>query len=187
MARKDGIPDRETARRIGKTQQYVSARIGLLRLPPTILQLVTSQLVNPEHGYELSKIEDPRKRALLADLCRKDREHLLTLRQLREMRKLSLEELSRIVAPVPATGVQAAPSTTLPGASIPKPVELRLLPLVKTSRLDLIVLLWYDYAKSRGYEREFGEFVEECVVGFFQQKGLRLGILQRTSPEPCVA
>jgi ParB family chromosome partitioning protein len=90
-----GLTESEIGKGIGKTQQYVSARSGLLRLEPEIQALITSRLVSSEHGYELSKIEDPKKRTILAELSRKDREDSLNLNQVREMAKLTIEELSK--------------------------------------------------------------------------------------------
>ena len=90
-----GLTESEIGKGIGKTQQYVSSRSGLLRLEPEIQALITGRLVSAEHGYELSKIEHAKKRAILAELSRKDREDSLNLNQLREMAKLTIEELSK--------------------------------------------------------------------------------------------
>jgi ParB family chromosome partitioning protein len=90
-----GLTESEIGKGIGKTQQYVSARLGLLRLEPEIQALITSQLVSAEHGYELSKAEDQKKRTILAELSRKDREDSLNLNELREMAKLTIEEPSK--------------------------------------------------------------------------------------------
>jgi len=95
MLREKGLTESEIGKGIGKTQQYVSSRSGLLRLEPEIQALITSRLVSAEHGYELSKIEDPKKRTILAELSRKDREDSLNLNELREMAKLTIEELSK--------------------------------------------------------------------------------------------
>jgi ParB family chromosome partitioning protein len=95
MLKREGHSESKIGKGIGKTQQYVSARSGLLRLEPEIQALITSRLVSAEHGYELSKVEDPKKRAILAELSRKDREDSLNLNQLREMAKLTIEELSK--------------------------------------------------------------------------------------------
>jgi ParB family chromosome partitioning protein len=92
-----GLTESKIAKGIGKTQQYVSSRSGLLRLEPEIQALITSRLVSAEHGYELSKLEDSKKRTILAELSRKDREDSLNLNELREMAKLTIEELSKDV------------------------------------------------------------------------------------------
>jgi ParB family chromosome partitioning protein len=95
LREKKGLTESEIGKGIGKTQQYVSARSGLLRLEPEIHALITSRLVSAEHGYELSKIEDPKKRTILAELSRKDREDSLNLNEVREKAKLTIEELSK--------------------------------------------------------------------------------------------
>ncbi len=75
---------------IGKTQQYVSARLSLLKLDEKTRQLVTSRLVNPEHAYELSKIDDLKKRSILATLSRTK---AINLQELRDMSRMNLEKL----------------------------------------------------------------------------------------------
>ena len=95
MLKREGHSESKIGKGIGKTQQYVSARLGLLRLEPEIQALITSRLVTAEHGYELSKVEDQKKRAILAELSRKDREDSLNLNELREMAKLTVEEFSK--------------------------------------------------------------------------------------------
>lgn len=89
------MTERDVAKSMGKTQQYVSSRLNLLRLEPEIKHLITSQLVPPEHGYELSKLKDPRKRRLLADLCRNDKPRHLSPKELRDKARLPVEELTR--------------------------------------------------------------------------------------------
>jgi ParB family transcriptional regulator, chromosome partitioning protein len=95
LREKKGLTESEIGKGIGKTQQYVSSRSGMLRLEPEIQGLITSRLVSAEHGYELSKIEDSKKRTILAELSRKDREDSLNLNEVREMAKLTIEELSK--------------------------------------------------------------------------------------------
>jgi ParB family chromosome partitioning protein len=95
MAREKGWTEKDISKSIGKTQQYVSARLGLLRLEPEIQAQITSSLVTAEHGYELSKIKDNKIRIILAELSTKNREDCLNLKELREMAKLTIEELSK--------------------------------------------------------------------------------------------
>ena len=48
-----------------------------------------------DHGYEISKIpDDPKKRLVFAQLCRKDRDNPLTVAELRQMVKEPLEALA---------------------------------------------------------------------------------------------
>ena len=74
MLREKGLTESEIGKSIGKTQQYVSARSGLLRLEPEIQTMIISRLVPAEHGYELSKIEDSKNRTIPAELSRRDKE-----------------------------------------------------------------------------------------------------------------
>jgi ParB family chromosome partitioning protein len=95
MLREKGLTETDIGKAIGKTQQYASARLGLLRLEPEIQAQITRRLVSAEHGYELSKIEDGKRRIILAELSTKNREDCLNLKELREMAKLTIEELSK--------------------------------------------------------------------------------------------
>ena len=90
-----GLVQEKIASKIGKKQQYVSSRLALLKLEPEIRELITSRLVNPEHAYELTKVDDQKKRRTLAELCRKDKEDPLTLMEVRVMAKQSWDELSK--------------------------------------------------------------------------------------------
>lgn len=83
------------AAKIQRTQQYVAARIALLRLEPEIKSLITRGLVSADHGYEISKIQDDaKKRFVLAEVSRKDKADHLTVVELRVAAKKSLEELA---------------------------------------------------------------------------------------------
>ena len=54
----------ELARKIGKSEQYVSQRLRLLTLPQNVLSEVTRRLVNPSQAYELLGLEEDEQRAL---------------------------------------------------------------------------------------------------------------------------
>jgi ParB family chromosome partitioning protein len=95
MLIQQGLTETDIGKAIGKTQQYASARLGLLRLEPEIQAQITSRLVSTEHGYELSKIEDVKRRIILAELSMRNREDCLSLKELREMAKMTIEELSK--------------------------------------------------------------------------------------------
>lgn len=79
-----GLTETDVAKKIGRKQQHVSARLSLLKLPSNIQGLITSRL---------SKIEDSMKQKILAELSRRDGEDALTLQQFRVGAK-SLEELA---------------------------------------------------------------------------------------------
>jgi ParB-like chromosome segregation protein Spo0J len=92
---KEGESQTAIAAKIQRSQQYVSIRIGLLRLEPENKELITRRLVTADHGYEISKVEnDPKKRMVLAELSRKDRQDPLTVAELRVAAKKSLDELA---------------------------------------------------------------------------------------------
>ena len=96
MLSKQALTEIDIGKEIGKAQQYVSEKLGLLRLEPKIQVQITSRLVSAEHGYEVSKIEDG-KRRILAELSRRDRADSLSLKELREIAKPTFEELSKDV------------------------------------------------------------------------------------------
>lgn len=91
---KEGMTEKEIGEKISRTQQYVSSRLQLLTLDSDTRFLISFRLIPPEHGLELSKVQDVRKRKALATLCRKDRDGCLNLQQLREAAKKPLEELA---------------------------------------------------------------------------------------------
>jgi ParB/RepB/Spo0J family partition protein len=90
-----GWSQEKVGSQVGKSQQYVSSRLSLLDLEPELQGMVTSRLVSPEHGYELSRVEDSKKRKILAHLSVKTLENPLTLKGLRGMIKQPLEALSK--------------------------------------------------------------------------------------------
>jgi len=91
----EGMKEQGIADAVGISQQRVSSRISLLRLEPEIQAMITSELLSPEHGYELSKLENAKTRSILAELSCKDGQGPLTLMQLREMAKQTIEDLSK--------------------------------------------------------------------------------------------
>lgn len=52
----------ELARRIGKSEQYVSQRIRLLSLPPDVLTKVSRRLISLSNAVELIGLEEPSQR-----------------------------------------------------------------------------------------------------------------------------
>ncbi len=57
----------ELARRIGKSEQYVSSRLQLLNLPKEIQEKVTSRLVSPSHAAEMVGLTSE-EQALVSEL-----------------------------------------------------------------------------------------------------------------------
>lgn len=90
-----GFTETQIGQRISKTQQYVSSRLALLRLPSELQQLVSQGILPTEHAYELSKLQNEKVRAILAELSRRDVRNSLTLQALRDAAKKPLEELAK--------------------------------------------------------------------------------------------
>lgn len=70
--------------RIGKSQQYVSDRLALLRLPNEVQSLLTARAVNASIGRRLVGIEDPELQVRLAKKAASDD---LTVRDLQEIKR----------------------------------------------------------------------------------------------------
>jgi ParB family chromosome partitioning protein len=71
----------ELAEKIGKSEQYVSARIRILGLPPEIVHKISKLLITPSHAIELVGLDESQQR-LVSDLITK--KHIST----REVRRL---------------------------------------------------------------------------------------------------
>lgn len=71
----------ELAEKIGKSEQYVSARIRILSLPPEIVHKISELVITPSHAIELIGLDCSQQR-LVSDLI--TRKHIST----REVRKL---------------------------------------------------------------------------------------------------
>lgn len=69
------------ARKIGKSEQYVSQRIQLLTLPKNVLRKVTRRLVSPSQAYELVGL-DERDQAALSSLVVRTKVPSKTVRKL---------------------------------------------------------------------------------------------------------
>lgn len=95
IAKQSGSTEEQIAKTIGKSQQYISARTCLLRLEPEIQKLISGGKIPTEHAYEISKVDDSKRRKILAELCISTRVDPLTLEELRNMTKQSIEELRK--------------------------------------------------------------------------------------------
>jgi ParB family chromosome partitioning protein len=73
------------ARKIGKSEEYVSHRLLLLGLPKELKDRISSRLLNPAHATELVWLRDREKQLQLADEIQKRN---LTLRQTRRIANL---------------------------------------------------------------------------------------------------
>jgi len=74
----------ELARKIGKSQEYVSHRLLLLRLPSRILESVRGGQLTPWQAQELVWLQDS---SLAAELSHSIAKHKLTVRQIRNIRR----------------------------------------------------------------------------------------------------
>lgn len=76
----------ELAKIIGKSQEYVSHRIMLLKLPAEVQEQIRRRLLSSSDAWELSRLNDPSRQEKLAAIAV---EKKLTVRQLREAANLS--------------------------------------------------------------------------------------------------
>ena len=82
-----GITD--LARKIGKSQEYISHRMCLLELPESFLSKISSGEITPSQAEELVWIKKPESRDIVADLLEKEN---LSINKIRKVRK-SLEAI----------------------------------------------------------------------------------------------
>ena len=74
----------DLARKIGKSQEYVSHRLLLLRLPSDILEKIHAQRLTPWQAQELVWLKDS---SLITELSHSIVEHKLTVKQIRTVRR----------------------------------------------------------------------------------------------------
>lgn len=73
------------AKRIGKSEEYVSHRMLLLGLPKPLRERISSRLLNPSHATELVWLDDQKAQLALSDEISR---HNLSLRQVRAVVKM---------------------------------------------------------------------------------------------------
>ena len=61
----------QLARKIGKSQEYVSQRISLLSLPRSVQHEIIRRQINPSAAQEIARIPDPRAQAALSERAAK--------------------------------------------------------------------------------------------------------------------
>jgi ParB family chromosome partitioning protein len=85
----------ELARRIGKSQEYVSHRIILLELPNSVQEMLRKHLISVSSGWEISRIKDSVKTEVVANAVLANRPTIEVLRKtVNEMKTGSLIEES---------------------------------------------------------------------------------------------
>lgn len=80
----------ELSKKIGKSPEYISHRISLLRLPSEVLDLLRYHKIKPSTAQELVWVDDPEKQKEIARLVSNGK---LTVREIRELIKGSKEAL----------------------------------------------------------------------------------------------
>jgi ParB family transcriptional regulator, chromosome partitioning protein len=73
----------QLARIISKSEQYVSSRIQLLRLPKEIMEEVAQKKLKPSHALELVNIEQDKQKLIAEEIMNGD----LSVHNLRELRR----------------------------------------------------------------------------------------------------
>jgi ParB family chromosome partitioning protein len=73
----------QLARIISKSEQYVSSRIQLLRLPNEIMEEVAQKKLKPSHALELINIEQDKQKLIAEEIINSD----LSVHNLREIRR----------------------------------------------------------------------------------------------------
>jgi ParB family chromosome partitioning protein len=81
MTSQHGYSVRRLAQKIGKDKGYIENRLRLADAPPEIKQLVSLRKDTLSHAYELLKVDDPRKRARLAERVASGELSLVKLRE----------------------------------------------------------------------------------------------------------
>jgi ParB family chromosome partitioning protein len=74
----------ELAKKVGKSQEYISQRLSLLNLSPQNQEKIIRRLINPSAAFEISRIDDMETQAKLVDTVLK---HKLTVGMVRETTK----------------------------------------------------------------------------------------------------
>jgi ParB family chromosome partitioning protein len=78
----------ELSRKIGRSEEYISHRILLLNLPPTVLEMISWRQLKPAIAQELIWLKDSKKQEELAKIAAYER---LTTREVRKLVKKSKE------------------------------------------------------------------------------------------------
>ncbi len=78
----------ELARRIGKSQEYISHRIQLLKLPEPVLEDVSDKRLSPSQAFELTTVDDSMRSKLVNEII----DNNLTVKQIRVIKRQSKTE-----------------------------------------------------------------------------------------------
>jgi ParB family chromosome partitioning protein len=155
----------ELARRLGKSQSYVSHRILLLELPLDVQEKVSSRQLNPSTATELLWLEDERRRMNVAGIAIADR--------------LSAKQVRRLVAEVRA-GRRGLDPLDFPSRSTEAYVANRLPALLRR----LIVLYRTTLIRLDGLveDTEESSLLREFLM---EQRRILHGLLDAAIREEC--
>jgi len=64
----EGLNDAEVGRRLGKSRPYVSTRVRLLKLHPSLREAVRQRTITPDHAHALLRLEEPEQLALAEEV-----------------------------------------------------------------------------------------------------------------------
>jgi ParB family transcriptional regulator, chromosome partitioning protein len=81
MISQHGYSVRRLAQKLGKDKGYLENRLRLADAPPEIKQLVSLRKDTLSHAYELMKVENPKRRARLAEQVARNELSLVKLRE----------------------------------------------------------------------------------------------------------
>jgi len=158
-----------------KSHPFLAARIEFAKVVEALKEEVSkeppAQPINAEQATkEVKDVVEPQKKTAETTSNR------LPLRDL----------VVYVQTPTPPTGTapaeghrdqpqpEAKPSIMMPLGSITKEIE------VTTKGMEIQVgstlLMYYDWLRSKGYERSLSEFINQTVEAYFTEKGLMLGI-----------
>jgi len=51
-------------------------------------------------------------------------------------------------------------------------------PVVRKVVMNPRILMYYDYARSQGYDGDLGDFINEVVEGYFKERGIKIVVLR---------
>ena len=91
-----------------------------------------------------------------------------------------VEQLSkRIEGIVGAIGQPQASQTQIPQ---PQPevnvLEGEYIPIIRKIAMNPKVLMYYQYARSRGFNGDLADFISEVVEGYFRDRGIKIAVLR---------
>jgi ParB family transcriptional regulator, chromosome partitioning protein len=162
----------EIAKRVGKSQEYVSQRLGLLNLPPSVQDLVMRRLITGSSAWEICRVKDADEQKVLAETAIKDK---LTVRQTRLAANLlnerhPIDDTMDRVGPIGLTNSSARESTEAKNYKIDAAVTTIL--RATLVRIDNIVDgLGSDKRQHQRRLTELRYSIHQVIDGFLKAEG----------------